>query len=180
MAIYASPQPLWKRSTVAILDFFLAATVFGLLLYQFSPGNDAQVKASNPGVNQAFALGPWASLDSARPHHCVLCRARAQRRHGVSTAVRDETSSQCACPVGLKEVGRPTRPNLNSTNWSCRLRLSGQSQVGPVAGYRKIADTRYPRIHANSQNAPDDRFFCDADFPEIGAWPRRVSALGQK
>jgi len=33
MAIYASPQPLWKRSTVAILDFFLAATVFGLLLY---------------------------------------------------------------------------------------------------------------------------------------------------
>jgi hypothetical protein len=33
MAIYASSQPLWKRSTAAILDFFLAATVFGLLLY---------------------------------------------------------------------------------------------------------------------------------------------------
>ena len=62
MANYASPQPLWKRSTAAILDFFLAATVFGLLLYQFFPDNDAQVRASNPGVNQAFALGPWTSL----------------------------------------------------------------------------------------------------------------------
>ena len=62
MANDASPQPLWKRSTAAILDFFLAATVFGLLLYQFFPDNDAQVRASNPGVNQAFALGPWASL----------------------------------------------------------------------------------------------------------------------
>ena len=62
MVINASPQPVWKRSTAAVLDFCLAATVFGLLLYQFFPGNEAQVRASNPGVNQAFALGPWATL----------------------------------------------------------------------------------------------------------------------
>ncbi len=52
MATYVSPQRLWKRNVAGILDFILAATVFGLLLFRFFPGDEAQVRASNPGVRQ--------------------------------------------------------------------------------------------------------------------------------
>jgi hypothetical protein len=62
MATYASPQPLWKRNLAGILDFILAAAVFGILLFEFFPGNVAQVRASNPGVHEVYGLGPWASL----------------------------------------------------------------------------------------------------------------------
>jgi RDD family len=62
MAVYDPPQSLWKRNTAGILDFILAATVFGLLLYKFFPGNAEQMRAWNPGVNEVNGLGPWASL----------------------------------------------------------------------------------------------------------------------
>jgi hypothetical protein len=34
MATWDPPQPLWKRNTAAILDFLLAATVFGVPLFK--------------------------------------------------------------------------------------------------------------------------------------------------
>jgi hypothetical protein len=61
MAVYDPPQPLCKRNAAAILDFILAAGVFGLLLYQFFPDNQT---VPHPGGAQTekFGLGPWASL----------------------------------------------------------------------------------------------------------------------
>ena len=35
MAIYDPPQPLWKRILAGILDFTLAAAVFGSVLFYF-------------------------------------------------------------------------------------------------------------------------------------------------
>jgi choline-glycine betaine transporter len=61
MAAYASPQPLWKRNTTAILDFILVTAVFGVLLYQFFP--DHQVLANAAGARtEKFGLSPWATL----------------------------------------------------------------------------------------------------------------------
>jgi CDP-diglyceride synthetase len=61
MAVYDPPQAMWKRNLAGILDFVLAATVFGILLYQFFP-KTMQVTAQNAGVKEVFGLGPWASL----------------------------------------------------------------------------------------------------------------------
>jgi hypothetical protein len=61
MAVYDPPQPLWKRNLAGILDFLLAATVFGLVLYQFVP-KTMPVTATNAGPREIFGLGPWASL----------------------------------------------------------------------------------------------------------------------
>jgi hypothetical protein len=33
MATYDPPQPLWKRNVAGILDFLLAASVFGVVVY---------------------------------------------------------------------------------------------------------------------------------------------------
>jgi hypothetical protein len=41
MAVYASPQPLWKRNLAGILDFLLAAFVFGTFLFYFFPDHHA-------------------------------------------------------------------------------------------------------------------------------------------
>lgn len=34
MATYDPPEPLWKRNTAGILDFFLAGAVFGIPLFK--------------------------------------------------------------------------------------------------------------------------------------------------
>jgi hypothetical protein len=61
MAVYDPPQSMWKRNLAGILDFVLAATVFGLLLYQFFP--DHRVLANTAQAHtEKFGLGPWASL----------------------------------------------------------------------------------------------------------------------
>jgi RDD family len=61
MAVYVTPQPLWKRNLAGILDFILAVSVFGILLYQFFP--DRQVLHGATGASTVkLGLGPWASL----------------------------------------------------------------------------------------------------------------------
>ncbi len=61
MAVYDPPQPMWKRNTAAVLDFALAAAVFGILLYQLFP--DRQVlKAAGGAETVRYGLSPWASL----------------------------------------------------------------------------------------------------------------------
>jgi hypothetical protein len=60
MAVYDPPQPLWKRNTAGVLDFVLAASVFGILLYQFFPNHVAVADAA--GRRELFGLQPRASL----------------------------------------------------------------------------------------------------------------------
>ena len=63
MAIYDAPQPLWKRNLAAILDFVLAAVVFGTLLYQFFPEHRA---VAHPeliaGKTEIYGIGPVTTL----------------------------------------------------------------------------------------------------------------------
>ena len=61
MAVYDPPQPLWKRNLAAILDFALAAAVFGVLLYQVFPDYKVFPKAGG-GETVRYGLSPWASL----------------------------------------------------------------------------------------------------------------------
>ena len=64
MAVYDPPQPLWKRNVAGILDFFLAAIVFGLLLWQlFGSAPHAPVMHANgTTTTEVFSLGPWPTL----------------------------------------------------------------------------------------------------------------------
>jgi hypothetical protein len=64
MAVYDPPQPLWKRNLAGILDFFLAAIVFGLLLWKLfgSVPHAAVTHANGTTTTEIFSLGPWPSL----------------------------------------------------------------------------------------------------------------------
>ena len=60
MATYDPPQPLWKRNLAGILDFLLAASVFGTLLYLgFGSQPRAPVSNSTGSATEIFSLGPW-------------------------------------------------------------------------------------------------------------------------
>jgi hypothetical protein len=61
MAIYDPPQPMWKRNVVGILDFLLAAIVFGYLLALIF-GNQPLPASAPLGAHQLFGLGPTPSL----------------------------------------------------------------------------------------------------------------------
>ena len=61
MAVYDPQQPLWKRNVAAILDFILAAGVFGVLLYHFFPDHQVFAHAGG-GQTVKYGLSPWASL----------------------------------------------------------------------------------------------------------------------
>ena len=62
MAVYEPPQPLWKRSLAGVLDFILAATVFGLPLYRYFPADRYVAAVNLVGRRMVFGLGPGASL----------------------------------------------------------------------------------------------------------------------
>lgn len=64
MAAYEPPQPLWKRNVVAILDFLLAAIVFGFALNMlFGSAPHAPVTLPNGATTrELFSLGLWPSL----------------------------------------------------------------------------------------------------------------------
>jgi hypothetical protein len=51
---------MWKRNTAGILDFVLATTVFGLLLYQLFP--DIKVTHVNGATQTVYGIGPWATV----------------------------------------------------------------------------------------------------------------------
>jgi len=64
MAVYDPPQPLWKRNVAGILDFFLAAIVFGFLLWTIlgSTTHAPVTHANGTTTTEVFSLGPWPSL----------------------------------------------------------------------------------------------------------------------
>ena len=65
MATYDPPQPMWKRNVAGILDFLLAAVVFGYLASKL-PGNEptAPLVIGAPGTKtvQLFGVGGWPTL----------------------------------------------------------------------------------------------------------------------
>jgi len=61
MAFYDPPQPMWKRNVVGILDFLLAAIVFGFLLTLVF-GNQPSPASAPPGAHQLFGFGPMPSV----------------------------------------------------------------------------------------------------------------------
>jgi RDD family len=61
MAVYDPPQPMWKRNVAAVLDFVLAAIVFGFLLTLVF-GNPPSPASAPPGAHQLFGFGPIPSL----------------------------------------------------------------------------------------------------------------------
>ncbi len=61
MAVYASPQPLWKRNLAGILDFVLAALSFTALIYHFF--HEHRVWSDGKGFRSVTdTLAPWAWL----------------------------------------------------------------------------------------------------------------------
>jgi len=61
MATYDPPQPMWKRNVAGILDFFLAAIVFGYVLTLIF-GNEPSTLPAPPGGHQIFGFGTRTSL----------------------------------------------------------------------------------------------------------------------
>ena len=62
MASYAPPQPSWKRNLAGFLDFVLAVTVFGSLLY-LAFGSQPRAPVTRPDTPmELFSLGPWPTL----------------------------------------------------------------------------------------------------------------------
>ena len=61
MAVYDPPQPMWKRNVAGILDFVLAAAVFGFLLTLVF-GNEPSPASTPPGARQLVGLGTVPSL----------------------------------------------------------------------------------------------------------------------
>ncbi len=63
MATYDPPQPLWKRNLAGILDFILAAAVFGTLLFELFPDRHPVAHpAVLGGKTEIFGIGPLTSL----------------------------------------------------------------------------------------------------------------------
>lgn len=60
MAVYDPPQSLLKRNVAGILDFIFAATVLGLILYQFFPRT--AVNSLDGQTHTFYGLQPWATL----------------------------------------------------------------------------------------------------------------------
>jgi len=61
MATYDPPQPMWKRNVAGILDFLLAAIVFGYGLTLIF-GNEPSALPPPPGGHQIFGFGTRTSL----------------------------------------------------------------------------------------------------------------------
>ncbi len=65
MATYDPPQPMWKRNVAGILDFLLAAVVFGYLMSML-PGNHptAPLVIGAPGTKtvQLFGIAGWPAV----------------------------------------------------------------------------------------------------------------------
>jgi len=64
MAAYDPPQPLWKRNLAGVLDFLLAAIVFGYVLFRLM-GGPLHPPVTHPGggtTTEVFGLGPLPSL----------------------------------------------------------------------------------------------------------------------
>ena len=62
MASYDPPQPLWKRNLAGILDFVLAVSVFGTLLYLAFGSQPLAPVTKTGGPTEIFSLGPWPTL----------------------------------------------------------------------------------------------------------------------
>jgi hypothetical protein len=62
MAVYEPPQPLWKRNVAGILDFILAAAVFGTLLFQFFPEHRQVAAPEVVGRTEIAGIGPATTL----------------------------------------------------------------------------------------------------------------------
>jgi hypothetical protein len=64
MATYDPPQPLWKRNLAGLLDFLLAAVVFGVLLSIIFPGPTRPPVTLPNGAtaHELFGLSTWPTL----------------------------------------------------------------------------------------------------------------------
>jgi hypothetical protein len=64
MAAYDPPQPLWKRNLAGLLDFLLAAIVFGVLLSKLfpDPTRPPVTLPNGATADELFGLGTWPTL----------------------------------------------------------------------------------------------------------------------
>jgi hypothetical protein len=62
MAIYDPPEPLWKRNVAGILDFVMAAAVFGTLLFHFFPEHRQVAAPAVVGRTEIAGIGPMTTL----------------------------------------------------------------------------------------------------------------------
>jgi hypothetical protein len=60
MAFYDPPQPLWKRNVAGILDFVLAVSVFGVMLYELS-GTSAVIHNTAGATVRTKGIGPLST-----------------------------------------------------------------------------------------------------------------------
>jgi hypothetical protein len=62
VASYAPPQPFWKRDLAGILNFSLAVSVFGTVLYLAFGSQPRAPVTKTGGPTEIFSLGPWPTL----------------------------------------------------------------------------------------------------------------------